>query len=202
MNWEVIKQRVQEIQTGDATGHDFYHTLRVAAMSRRLAVCETCNLDVVLLSAYLHDIGDHKLGYTKESRQDLLCQIMDEAKVPRPVQAAVLEVVESVSFTTGKPCRPELQTESAIVCDAHRLDAMGAIGIARTFAYGGAKGRPIFSPSTKENSLQHFEDKLLRLKDGIKTGEGRRLAQTRHAVLVQFVEEFKKEWNEENIELC
>ena len=57
MNWEVIKQRVQEIQTGDATGHDFYHTLRVVAMSRRLAVCETCNLDVVLLSAYLHDMA-------------------------------------------------------------------------------------------------------------------------------------------------
>ena len=124
---------------------------------------------------------------------------MDEAQFPETLQEDVLEVVESISFSEGVPCSERLRKESDVVKDADRLDALGAIGIARTFAYGGKVGRPIYDPMDPANSLQHFDDKLLLLADGMRTKAGKRLAQARHAFLVQFKEEFLKEWNAENI---
>lgn len=200
MKFDILIDRVKAIQTGEATGHDWYHTYRVAGMSRQIGEMEDCNMDIVLAAAYLHDVADHKFGYTKESRRELLRQLMTEAKFPEDLQEDVLEVVESISFSEGVPCSGRLQKESDVVKDADRLDALGAIGIARTFAYGGKVGRPIFDPMDPANSLQHFDDKLLLLKDGMRTEAGKRLAQTRHAFLVQFKEEFLKEWNAENIE--
>ena len=200
MKFDILIDRVKAIQTGEATGHDWYHTYRVAGMSRQIGEMEDCNMDIVLAAAYLHDVADHKFGYTKESRRELLRQLMTEAKFPEDLQEDVLEVVESISFSEGVPCSGRLQKESDVVKDADRLDALGAIGIARTFAYGGKVGRPIFDPMDPANSLQHFDDKLLLLKDGMRTEAGKRLAQTRHAFLVQFKEEFLREWNAENIE--
>lgn len=199
MNLDVLIDRVKAIQTGEATGHDWYHTSRVAGMSRQIAEMEGCNMDIVLAAAYLHDVADHKFGYTKESRSALLHQLMDEAQFPAALQEDVLEVVESISFSEGVPCSERLRKESDVVKDADRLDALGAIGIARTFAYGGKVGRPIYDPADPLNSLQHFDDKLLLLADGMRTKAGKRLAQARHAFLVQFKEEFLKEWNAENI---
>lgn len=200
MNFDLLIDRVRQLQSGEATGHDWYHTQRVAAVSAKLAEKEGCRRDVVMASAYLHDVADHKFGYTKESRQELLMQLMTEAEFPGELQQQVLEVVESISYSEGVPCREELRKESDIVKDADQLDALGAIGIARTFAYGGAKGRPIYSPETTENSLQHFDDKLLHLADGMRTEAGRGFALARHEFMVQFLEEFKREWNAENIE--
>lgn len=201
MNFELLIERVKAIQSGEATGHDWFHTQRVAALSRQIAEKERCNKDIVMAAAYLHDVADHKFGYTKETRQELLCQLMTEAEFPVEIQAAVLEVVESISFSEGVPCREELRKESDVVKDADRLDALGAIGIARTFAYGGKVGRPIYDPADPLNSLQHFDDKLLLLKDGMRTKAGKCLAQARHEFLVQFKEEFLREWNAESIEL-
>ena len=200
MKFDILIDRVKAIQTGEATGHDWYHTYRVAGMSRQIGEMEDCNMDIVLAAAYLHDVADHKFGYTKESRGELLRQLMTEAEFPEDLQEDVLEVVESISFSEGVPCRERQQKESDVVKDADRLDALGAIGIARTFAYGGKVGRPIYDPVDPANSLQHFDDKLLLLKDGMRTEAGKRLAQTRHAFLVQFKEEFLREWNAENIE--
>ena len=200
MKFDILIDRVKAIQTGEATGHDWYHTYRVAGMSRQIGEMEDCNMDIVLAAAYLHDVADHKFGYTKESRGELLRQLMTEAEFPEDLQEDVLEVVESISFSEGVPCRERLRKESDVVKDADRLDALGAIGIARTFAYGGKVGRPIYDPMDRANSLQHFDDKLLLLKDGMRTETGKRLAQTRHAFLVQFKEEFLREWNAENIE--
>lgn len=199
MNFEVLIDRVKQIQSGEATGHDWFHTRRVAALSSQIAGQEDCNMDVVMAAAYLHDVADHKFGYTKETRQELLCQLMTEAAFPEKVQEMVLEVVESISFSEGVPCRKELRKESDVVKDADRLDALGAIGIARTFAYGGKVGRPIYDPADPLNSLQHFDDKLLLLKDGMRTKAGKDLAQARHEFLVQFKEEFLREWNAESI---
>lgn len=200
MNFDLLIDRVRQLQSGETTGHDWYHTQRVAAVSAKLAEKEDCRRDVVMASAYLHDVADHKFGYTKESRQKLLRQLMTEAEFPAELQQQVLEVVESISYSEGVPCREELRKESDIVKDADQLDALGAIGIARTFAYGGAKGRPIYSPETTENSLQHFDDKLLHLADGMRTQAGRGFALARHKFMIQFLEEFKREWNAENIE--
>ena len=200
MNFERLIERVKAIQTGEATGHDWHHTHRVASMSRQIGEREGCRMDIVLAAAYLHDVADHKFGYTKESRGALLRQLMTEAEFPAELQEDVLEVVESISFSEGVPCSERLQKESDVVKDADRLDALGAIGIARTFAYGGKMGRPIYDPADPANSLQHFDDKLLLLADGMRTKAGKGLAQARHVLLVQFKEEFLKEWNAENIE--
>ena len=174
MKLDVLIDRIKAIQTGEATGHDWYHTCRVAGISRQIGEMEDCNMDIVLAAAYLHDVADHKFGYTKESRGELLRQLMEEAQFPEDLQEDVLEVVESISFSEGVPCSERLRKESDVVKDADRLDALGAIGIARTFAYGGKVGRPIYDPMDPANSLQHFDDKLLLLKDGMRTEAGKR----------------------------
>ncbi len=193
LDFEQLTQRVKELQTGESTGHDWFHTQRVMAMSREIAKQEDCNRDIVLAAALLHDVADHKFGYTPESRQVLLRQLM--SGFSEDFQAAVIEVVESISFSEGVPCRESLGKESDVVKDADRLDALGAIGIARTFAYGGKMGRPIYDPEDATNSLQHFDDKLLHLAENMRTETGRALAIQRHEFLLQFKEQFLQEWN-------
>ncbi len=120
---------------------------------------------------------------------------MTEAAFPMALQEAVIDVVESISFSEGVPCREALRRESDAVKDADRLDALGAIGIARAFAYGGKMGRPIYDPADPTNSLQHFDDKLLHLAEDMRTETGKALAVERHAFLLQFKEQFLREWN-------
>ncbi len=194
-NFDQLAQQVKQLQTGEATGHDWFHTQRVLAMSRKIAQQEACNLDIVLTAALLHDVADHKFGYTPESRGELLRRLMTGAAFPTELQEAVIEVVESISFSEGVPCREALRTESDVVKDADRLDAMGAIGIARAFAYGGKMGRPIYDPADPTNSLQHFDDKLLHLAESMRTETGKALAKHRHAFLLQFKEQFMQEWD-------
>ncbi len=193
--FEQLAQRIKALQAGEATGHDWFHTQRVLAMSREIAKQEDCNMDIVQTAALLHDVADHKFGYTPESRGALLRQLMTEAGFPAELQEAVIEVVESISFSEGVPCRDSLSKESDVVKDADRLDALGAIGIARTFAYGGKMGRPIYDPEDPTNSLQHFDDKLLRLAEDMRTETGKALATERHEFLLQFKEQFFQEWN-------
>ncbi len=195
LNLEQLTQRVKERQTGEATGHDWFHTQRVLTISRGIAQQENCNMDIVLTAALLHDVADHKFGHTPDSRGKLLRQLMTEAAVPEELQEAVIEVVESISFSEGIPCRENLRKESDVVKDADRLDALGAIGIARAFAYGGKMGRPIYDPADPANSLQHFDDKLLHLAEDMRTEAGKALAKQRHEFLLQFKEQFLREWN-------
>ncbi len=199
--FEQLAQRVKALQTGEATGHDWFHTQRVLAMSRELGKQEGCNMEIVQAAALLHDVADHKLGYTPESRGALLRQLMTEAGFPAAFQEAVIEVVESISFSEGVPCRESLRKESDVVKDADRLDALGAIGIARTFAYGGKAGRPIYDPADPTNSLQHFDDKLLRLAADMRTETGKAVAKQRHEFLLQFKEQFLQEWNLQGLHL-
>ncbi len=193
--FEHLTAKVKALQNGEATGHDWFHTRRVLAMSREIAKHENCNMVIVQAAALLHDVADHKFGYTKESRETLLRQLMTEAGFPEEFQDAVIEVVESISFSEGVSCRDSLRKESDVVKDADRLDALGAIGIARTFAYGGKMGRPIYDPDDPTNSLQHFDDKLLRLAEDMRTDTGKALAAERHNFLLQFKEQFLQEWN-------
>ncbi len=193
-DFQRLAQRVKALQTGEATGHDWFHTQRVLAVSREIAKQENCNMEIVQAAALLHDVADHKFGYTPESRGELLRQLMTEAGFPAELQEAVIEVVESISFSEGVPCRDSLRMESNVVKDADRLDAIGAIGIARAFAYGGKMGRPIYDPEDSTNSLQHFDDKLLRLAGGMRTETGKALAAERHKFLLQYKEQFLREW--------
>ncbi len=193
--FEQLSAKVKALQTGEATGHDWFHTQRVLAMSREIAKQENCDIEIVQVAALLHDVADHKFGYTKESRGTLLQQLMTAVAFPAELQKAVIEVVESISFSEGVPCRESLRKESDVVKDADRLDALGAIGIARTFAYGGKMDRPIYDPEDSTNSLQHFDDKLLRLAENMHTETGKVMAVERHEFLLQFKEQFLREWN-------
>ncbi len=194
-DYSQLAQRVKALQTGEATGHDWFHTQRVLAMSREIGKQEACNMDIVQAAALLHDVADHKFGYTKERRGALLHQLMTAAGFPAEFREAVIEVVESISFSEGVPCRESLRKESDVVKDADRLDALGAIGIARAFAYGGKMGRPIYDPEDPTNSLQHFDDKLLRLAKNMRTETGKAMAAQRHEFLLKFKEQFLQEWN-------
>ena len=188
MRNKIIKEAVEYVQwlfQGNSDGHDFNHTMRVYHTAMEIAESEPiCDKLVVALAALLHDADDYKLFETKKNanaRAFLDSQNVDEATTMRICMA-----INSVSFSKNRGKCPEL-LEGKIVQDADRLDAIGAIGIARTFAYGGKHGRSL------DSSIEPFHEKLLLLKDMMHTEKAKKLAESRHA----FMEEFLKEWDKE-----
>ena len=176
---------VQELFRENSGGHDADHTLRVYRTS--LLIAEEfpgCDLFSVALAALLHDTDDPKLFRTDDfanARAFLSSHDVDPATADR-----VCSVVSEVSFSSNRDSEPT-SVEARIVRDADRLDAIGAIGIARTFAYGGSQGRPM------EDSLRHFDEKLLLIKDMLSTETAKRLAVRRHDFLLDFLEEYRSE---------
>ena len=176
---------IEELFRKNAGGHDSSHTMRVYRNALLIAESEQeCDLLIVALAALLHDVDDHKLFSTQNNANART--FLEQNHVPQETIGRICEVINSVSFSQNK-ARSALTLEGRIVQDADRLDAMGAVGIARTFAFGGEHGRPM------QESIQHFYDKLLRLKDLMNTETGKLLAVKRHAFLVQFLEEYKQE---------
>ena len=182
---EAAKKYIKELFSGNAGGHDASHTLRVYQNALLIAENENpCNMEIVSLAALLHDADDHKLFHTENNsnaRQFLASQKLDEELIEQIIRA-----INSVSFSRNRGRKPET-IEGMIVQDADRLDAIGAIGIARTFAYGGEHGRSL------ESSVQHFHDKLLLLKEEMNTEAARKLAEDRHRFMEQFLLEYQKE---------
>ena len=180
---------IRELFSGNAGGHDAAHTFRVYHTALWIAGKEPeCDREIVALAALLHDADDHKLFQTEGNANAL--RFLRDNKVPEERIGRILEAVNSVSFSQNRGHVPE-SLEGKIVQDADRLDAMGAIGIARTFAYGGEHGRPLRA------SVEHFHDKLLRLKDTMNTEAARELAEKRHAFLESFLKELSEETQEE-----
>ena len=179
---------VRQLFAANAGGHDVSHTLRVRRNAMLLAR-ETpgCDALVVELAALLHDADDPKLFSTVGNENARA--FLEREGVPPETVEAVCAAVNAVSFSKNRDRRPET-VEGQLVQDADRLDAMGAVGVARTFAYGGEHGRPM------EESIQHFYDKLLRLYDLLNTDAARRLAAPRHAFLEAFLEEYRAETEE------
>ena len=191
---------------GDSGGHDVYHTMRVHDLARALCGKEGGDEEVVRLAALLHDADDAKLfgseGFPNARR------FMDSEGVPAEVQERILRIVSSVSFKGTGASVPDT-LEGRIVQDADRLDAMGAIGIARAFAYGGSRGRPMHIPgerpregmseteyrSGRGTTVNHFHEKLLRLKDLMNTETAKRMAEARHRYMEDFLEELMEEWH-------
>ena len=169
----------------NSDGHGFDHTMRVFHTAMRIAETEkSCNLETVALAALLHDADDHKLFATENNanaRSFLAGQHLDPDRTEE-----VCAVINSVSFSKNKGKMPG-SIEGQIVQDADRLDAIGAVGIARTFAYGGAHGR-----SLKE-SISHFHEKLLLLKDLMNTPAAKEMAEARHQFMVNYLSEWEKE---------
>ena len=188
MNEQVIeaaKLYLKYIFNGNSDGHDLDHSLRVYHNALKIAESyPECDLMVVALAALLHDVDDHKLFNTENNMNAR--HFLTEQHVENSDIELICEIINGVSFSKNKDAQQE-SIEGKIVQDADRLDAMGAIGIARTFAYGGKNGRSL------ESSLQHFEDKLLLLKDKMNTDEAKQMAEVRHAYLEEFLDEFQRE---------
>ena len=180
---------ITQLFEGNAGGHDLEHSLRVYCLAMHIAETETgCNKAVVALAALLHDADDYKLFNTADNanaRSFLESQDVDAATIDK-----ICEAINSVSFSKNGLNKPKT-IEGMIVQDADRLDALGAIGIARTFAFEGEHGRSI------DSTIEHFHNKLLLLKDGMNTGSARKMAESRHA----FMEEFLARYENENRDL-
>lgn len=169
----------------NADGHDAGHSLRVYKNALAIAsFYPECDLSLISLSSLLHDVDDHKLFRTENNENART--FLKEQGISQDQIERIVTIINAVSFSKNKGKTPET-LEGKIVQDADRLDAMGAIGIARTFAYGGKKGRSL------EDSVQHFYDKLLLLRDALNTDEARTLADKRHTFMEQFLEELKSE---------
>ena len=191
---EEAKAFAKEIFAGDASGHDFDHTMRVFHIATRIAQEENADLLTVQLAALLHDVDDHKLSpETSEEKQRAL-KFLHSHGVGKERTAHIIRIIDTISFSANKGA-PE-SIEGKCVQDADRLDAMGAIGIARAFAFGGSRGRAICDPAgeDKTTSIQHFYDKLLLLKDRMNTDTGKAMALQRHEYMRGFLEEFYGEW--------
>ena len=191
MNAQIIDKTidfVRDLFRTNAGGHDVAHTMRVYRNALKIAAAEPdCDLEIISLAALLHDADDHKLFATENNANAR--RFLEENRIPPATVDRICDVINSVSFSQNRGRIPET-LEGRIVQDADRLDAMGAIGIARTFAYGGEHGRPL------EDSIQHFYEKLLLLKDLMNTDAGKTMAEERHAFLKAFLEEYQREANE------
>lgn len=193
----------------DASGHDWYHVDRVRKMALVLAEKEGIGYSrTIELAALLHDISDEKLNKSKEEGQVKLAYILDCLSIDRKEKDHIVAIILSVGFKGGNGIPPK-DIEAKIVQDADRLDAIGALGIARTFAYGGSVGNPIYNPSlqirdkmTEEeyrkndtSSIHHFYEKLLKIKKLLHTDSAKKIAEARHRFMESFLQEFYKEWN-------
>ncbi len=210
---DIINQTAAYVEStlqGAEGGHDWWHIHRVWHNTRLLARTEPVDAFVAELAALLHDIADSKFhDGDEEIGPRTAAAFLQELKVDPLVVEHVVQVIRHISFKGGNFESPFFSPELAVVQDADRLDALGAIGIARTFNYGGFKNRPLYDPAippdmnlSKEaykNSsaptINHFYEKLLLLKDRMNTETGRKLAQERHDFMEQFLERFYAEWN-------
>lgn len=192
---EAVRSYVYREFSGEGTGHDFFHLERVVKTALRIAREEDADLFMTELAAWLHDVGDHKLNNGVDRSEEQIAAILNELKAPDDVIRNVIEIVSQVSFSKGKKAE---SLEAKIVQDADRLDAIGAIGLARVFAFGGSKNREIYNPKEPDQTtIQHFYDKLLKLKDLMNTATAQQIALERHLYLEAFLERFYKEWNGE-----
>lgn len=202
---QFVKQRLKN----DVSGHDWHHIDRVRKAC--LYICKQekkGNPFIIEMAALLHDIADVKLNASKEEGLRELDNFLQTQRITAEDKQHILAVIESVSFNGGHGI-PPITIEAKIVQDGDRLDAIGAIGIARTFAYGGSKGQMIYDPSIEirkemseieyrngtSTSIHHFYEKLLKLKDLLHTNTAKKIAEERHRVMEFFLAEFYKEWN-------
>lgn len=191
-------------------GHDWFHIERVYKNVLLIAKEESCDLTVVQLGALLHDIADSKFHDGDESVGPKVARgFLESENVSEEVILHIIAIIENISFKGGKEASKFQSKELEIVQDADRLDALGAIGIARTFNYGGFKNRTLYNPEIAPNpnmskeeyknseapTLNHFYEKLLLLKDKMNTETGKKIARERHQFMESFLSQFYAEWN-------
>lgn len=202
---EYVRQKLE----GEGTGHDWWHIHRVRNTALKLAKNEDADLFIVELAALLHDISDHKFHGGDENIGPATARNwLESLKVEEPVIEHVCEIIRDVSFKGAEVETPMETIEGKVVQDADRLDALGAIGIARAFAYGGYKGRELHNPNIKPEShdtfdsykkstgptINHFYEKLFLLKDRMNTDSGKQEAEKRHQFMKEYINQFLSEW--------
>ena len=210
MNEELINKTIEKAKEtfqNDYSGHDFWHTLRVYNVAKTIAEKEKCDMEIVCLAALLHDFDDAKITDSTTELENAT-NWLKENNYPLDRINLIKEIINNISFK-GIDTKIPNTIEGKIVQDADRLDAIGAIGIARTFAYGGSKGREMWNPNeqyidnmneeeyrkNKGNTINHFYEKLLKLKDMMNTDTAKEMAKHRHLYMEKFLEEFYEEWN-------
>lgn len=203
-----VKEKLEKSEGG----HDWFHIERVYKNALLIAEKENCNVLIVQLAALLHDIADSKFHNGDEAIGPKTAKIfLEQEKVDHDSILHIINIIENISFKGGNFEKQFHSKELDIVQDADRLDAIGAIGIARAFNYGGFKNRPMYNPEiapkmnmSKEEykkseapTLNHFYEKLLLLKDKMNTQTGKQIAQDRHRFMMQFLSQFYAEWDGE-----
>lgn len=193
-------------------GHDWFHIERVYKNALLIAEGEVCDTNVVHLAALLHDIADSKFHNGDETIGPKIArEFLENENVGEATMQHVINIIENISFKGGNTQKTFTSIELDIVQDADRLDAIGAIGIARTFNYGGFKNRPLYNPAIAPNlhmskeeyknsqapTLNHFYEKLLLLKDKMNTETGKQIAKERHRYMEGFLSQFYAEWDGE-----
>lgn len=195
----------------ESSGHDFYHTLRVYNMALNIAKKENADIFIVSLAALLHDVDDYKIFGGEVGQTENAEEFMNSQSIEKDVINAVCYVIKNMSYKGDDIV--ELETlEAKIVQDADRIDALGAIGIARTFTFGGSKGRPIYMPNNNprdqmtemeyvsnigDSSINHFHEKLLKLEKLMNTETAKNIAKHRTEYIKGFLNEFLDEWEGE-----
>ncbi|MEX1001849.1 MAG: HD domain-containing protein [Crocinitomicaceae bacterium] len=209
---EIVSRVVLQVKRqtfGESTGHDWYHIERVWKNARLIAQEEKANVFIVELAALLHDIADHKFVENfEEETVKRTSEILKPIEVSDDHIKAVQHIVLNCSFKGGIGKNKMKSIEGLIVQDADRLDAIGAIGIARTFAFGGKFGNLLYDPEVKPSSfkseeeyrkkrthtINHFYEKLLKLKEMMHTKTAKKLAEQRHQYMLDFLDQFYGEW--------
>jgi uncharacterized protein len=190
-------------------GHDWHHVERVMENARRILKKEKADKHIVLMGIILHDIADPKFSEGDETKGvKLASAFLKETDVEKETARKIMEVVEGISFKGGFNERSGKSEELKVAQDADRLDALGAIGIARAFSFGGFKGRKIYDPEDKprdyqdleayrnsnSSTINHFYEKLLKLKDMMNTRTGKKMAEKRHDFMLRYLSQFRKEF--------
>jgi len=200
---------VKKALAKEGTGHDWWHIERVLNNAKQINKVEKGDWFTIALSLLLHDVGDRKVLNTEDDDYSIAENFLKKYKVLNSITEAVMFIIKNMSFSKSlNTKREDVSKEFYIVQDADRLDALGAIGIARAFAYGGSKGRLLYDPTKKvqkitntktykkinSSSLHHFEEKLLLLKDLMNTKTAKKIAIKRDKFMRQYVERFLEEW--------
>ncbi len=209
---DLIHRTADHVKTklaGDGSGHDWWHVYRVWRMATRISEAEGADPVVAQLAALLHDLADWKAhGGDLTAGPKAAREWLDSLGVEAAVTEHVCRIIASISFKGAGVEETALSLEGKVVQDADRLDAIGAVGIGRAFAYGGAKGRLMFDPGIKPTvhdtpesyladegtTVNHFYEKLLLLKDRMNTATGRAVAEQRHRFMEEYLQRFFEEW--------